>query len=327
MIKQLWQKKMLVWLDKRIPTTSSISLKHSSIFIFPSRFGATFLLLCLALFVLGSNYQNNLMLILCYLLIGFFLVNLLASYRNFAKLNFKQGKLNPVYAGENAELPIWISTNDESGKETHGRLHINLWGDSPSSTFDLDAPNNPSVIPMSCPTRGIVKLPRITFSSYYPFGLFRTWTHLSFAASQWVYPAPIVTPEPQSIDTQHKVDDTSQNTSNIAGHDEFDSLKDYKIGEPLHHVAWKQVAKGRGMISKVFSSNQEAEIWLTLNTTHDIERQLSEFSYLIQELTKQNKRFGLNLGHLTIKPSSDEEHRKYCLESLATFSLPYGDKP
>jgi uncharacterized protein (DUF58 family) len=316
---------MLVWLDKRIPTTSSISLKHSSIFIFPSRFGATFLLLCLTLFLLGSNYQNNLMLILCYLFIGFFLVNLLASYRNFAKLTFKQGKLHPVFAGENAELPIWVSTNREQVKQPNGRLHIHLWGDKPSATFDLDAPDNPSIISMPCQTRGTVKLPRITFNSYYPFGLFRTWTHLSFAANQWVYPAPIVVSEPKAIETFTTTDTARANTSYVAGQDEFDSLKDYKIGEPLHHVAWKQVAKGRGMISKVFSSNQEAEVWLILNSANDIERQLSEFSYLVQELTQCGQRFGLNLGHTILEPSSDEDHRKRCLEALAVYSISPGD--
>ena len=313
---------MLTWLDKRIPTTSSISLKHSSIFIFPSRFGATFLLLCLALFVLGSNYQNNLMLILCYLLVSFFLVNLLASYRNFALLTFKQGKLQPVFAGENAELPVWISTSSEGIKRPHGRLHMHLWGEKPSATFDLDASSNPSIISMPCPQRGIVKLPRITFSSYYPFGLFRSWTHLSFAANQWVYPAPLVVAEPPATETESSSETTAQQTSSTTGHDEFDSLKDYKVGEPLHHVAWKQVAKGRGMISKVFSSNQEAEIWLVLESIKDIEQQLSEFSYLVQELTQQGKRFGLNLGQVVIDPASNEDHRKRCLETLATHALP-----
>ncbi len=262
------------------------------------------------------------MLILCYLLLSFFLVNLLASYRNFALLTFKQGKLNPVFAGENAELPVWISSASHKDKSAHGRIHVHLWGETDAVVFDLDTPDNPTIVSMPCPSRGVMKLPRITFNSYYPFGLFRTWTHLSFSANQWVYPAPLVAPTPMPIESQSQHEAIKQELSNATGQDEFDSLKDYRVGEPLHHVAWKQVAKGRGMISKVFSSNQAAEIWLVLDSVNELEKQLSEFSYLVQELSKEQQYFGLRLGQLTIEPAVGEEHRKSCLEALSTYKQP-----
>ena len=61
------------WLDKRIPAANEFQLSHRSIFIFPAKFGALFLALCALLFLLGTNYQNNLMLLLCYFLVALFL--------------------------------------------------------------------------------------------------------------------------------------------------------------------------------------------------------------------------------------------------------------
>ncbi|MFT4810888.1 MAG: hypothetical protein ACI9LX_004256 [Paraglaciecola sp.] len=49
------------------------------------------------------------------------------------------------------------------------------------------------------------------------------------------------------------------------GHDDFSNLKTYQIGEPLNHVAWKQLAKGRAIVSKQFSSIGNHIGWLKLS--------------------------------------------------------------
>ena len=71
-MKLVWQRNANNWLNKRIPAATRFSLNHKNIFIFPSRFGGLYLFLCLGLFILGTNYQNNLMILLCYFLVSLF---------------------------------------------------------------------------------------------------------------------------------------------------------------------------------------------------------------------------------------------------------------
>jgi hypothetical protein len=63
--KAFFSGKVAAWLKKRIPAGEEQALSHEKIFIFPSRFGFWFLILAALLFVLGTNYQNNLMRLLC----------------------------------------------------------------------------------------------------------------------------------------------------------------------------------------------------------------------------------------------------------------------
>ena len=58
------------YLDKRQPAVPSITLVQKLIFILPTRYGWWFLLLIALLYLLGTNYQNNLILLQSYFLIG-----------------------------------------------------------------------------------------------------------------------------------------------------------------------------------------------------------------------------------------------------------------
>lgn len=63
-------------------------------------------------------------------------------------------------------------------------------------------------------------------------------------------------------------------------------------------IAWKQVAQGRGMVSKRFASEERSACWLSLAQApgHTLEEQLSALCYQVQELTKQGQHFGLRLN-------------------------------
>jgi uncharacterized protein (DUF58 family) len=121
------------------------------------------------------------------------------------------------------------------------------------------------------------------------------------------------------------------------GHDDFSHLKTYQIGEPLNHVAWKQLAKGRGMVSKQFSSIGNHIGWLKLSAEYknktlpqnsnelktaldqQLNKELSELCYQVIELSRTQRTFGLDLGAQCIAPNSGAEHRLACLHALAYF--------
>ncbi|WP_088331902.1 DUF58 domain-containing protein [Lacimicrobium sp. SS2-24] len=312
--------KITQWLDKRIPPATDVSLHRRNIFIFPSRFGFLFLVLCVALFILGTNYQNNLILILAFFLLGLFLVSLFNSYLNFSGLRIVIGKVGYPFAGDSANVPLWIETTTKK-QTAHGRLHIALYGKNVQLSVDLDRLTNPVDVAVPTSSRGPQAIPRITLSSFYPLGLFRCWTHLQFASTILVYPSP----HPCSVVTYDESGEENQEgpVSDQQGHDDFHSLTEYQPGQPLYHVAWKQVAKGQGMISKKFSGSSEREIWLRLTTSSGPQREadLSRLCFMVLELDSQGYRFGLELGDTLVPPAQGNHHRHQCLKALALYGF------
>ena len=107
-IRQAWRERMTAWLDRRIPPAPGHQLDLRSIFIIPSRFGWLYLLLCISLFVLGTNYQNNLMLLLCFIMLAILLINLHASYWNFARLSLNLKAIPPGYADSQVSTKLLL---------------------------------------------------------------------------------------------------------------------------------------------------------------------------------------------------------------------------
>ena len=320
------QQRINKWLDKRIPAANEFHLDHRNIFIFPAKFGALYLLLCMLLFLLGTNYQNNLMLLLCYFLLALFLVNLLSSYVNFTRLAVCMGKVPEIYAGDDANLSLWINADKALKTPMHGIVNLSFMGHNVSNWFDCDDFNNPISLNYRSTVRGWQQLDRITFSSYYPLGLFKCWTHLAFNTKILIFPKPLpcqidLVDSPVASDESSASQHSMNKSSN--SHDDFSHLKAYQLGEPLRHVAWKQVAKGRGMLSKEFSSSEHLSGWLVLNNSplNQVENALSKLCFQVLELSRTGQQFGLELGYTRIAPNSGENHRIACLSALAQYPM------
>jgi uncharacterized protein (DUF58 family) len=334
------------WLNKRIPEAAQHHLNHQNIFIFPAKFGLLFLSLCVLLFLLGTNYQNNLMLLLCYFLLAIFLVNLLASYINFARINLQIGKCSEVFVGDNLHIPLWLDANNDGTPHANGLLHFKfkttkgkpskknkICNDQSETIVDADAFSNPINLSQKCQQRGKLTLSRVTVKSFYPLGLYRCWTHLAFTHEITVFPKPLPCEINLHVSEHNSTKKSGEMTNQQAGHDDFSHLKAYQIGESLNHVAWKQLAKGRGMVSKQFSSVGNHIGWLKLSAENRnktlsaqnakidsvLEKELGELCYQVIELSRTQRTFGLDLGTQCIAPNNGAAHRLACLHALAYF--------
>tara|TARA_R110002153_G_scaffold6556_25_gene30144 strand:+ start:6103 stop:7161 length:1059 start_codon:yes stop_codon:yes gene_type:complete len=347
-LQSYWNK----WLNKRIPAATQHHLNHHNIFIFPAKFGLLFLSLCVLLFLLGTNYQNNLMLLLCYFLLAIFLVTLLASYINFARIHLQIGKCPEVFVDDNLHIPLWLNANIDGTSPANGLLHFKFQAIKKQSNkkakaqhiqsstlIDADAFTNPINLSQKCPQRGKLTLSRVTVESFYPLGLYRCWTHLAFTHQITVFPKPLPCEIKLHVSDHNSAKKSGEIANEQAGHDDFSHLKTYQIGEPLNHVAWKQLAKGRGMVSKQFSSIGNHIGWLKLSAeftkkalsppskelANALEKELSELCYQVIELSRTQRTFGLDLGAQCIAPNSGNGHRVACLEALAYFPK-WGDE-
>ena len=108
------------------------------------------------LFLFGANYQNNLMLLPCYFLLALLLVNLLASYINFARIDLQIGKCPEVFVSDDLNVPLWLNANNNDIFPKKGSFNFTFQIDKhqfsrktktqrnqPNTQVDADAFSNP----------------------------------------------------------------------------------------------------------------------------------------------------------------------------------------
>ena len=326
-IKTFFINKFESWLAKRIPAKSQHTLTSKNIFIFPTTFGFTYLLFVLLLFLLGTNYQNNLIILFSFFLASFFVTVMLHSFFNFSGLTIHSEKIMTGYCDQRIDFPIYVEAQKE-----HFNIHFAYTKPSmkteSAATIHVQPGSKLVNLPVFSNERGQYSLGRITVSSEYSFGLFRSWSKLDFGHTVLVYPKQRV------INNLNNWLSSTTDESNLAGVtqssnigiDEFSELKSFIQGESLARTAWKQLAKGQGHFTKHYQSQQGEPLWLTLDNlpTKQLELQLQYLSYLVNKLTISNQEFGLLLsspGKVSVKiePSLSKEHKQQCLTALAMY--------
>lgn len=307
------------WLAKRMPAKKRFTLSNRNIFIFPSKFGLVYIGFILLIFLLGTNYQNNLILLFAYLLASLFITAMLHSFYNLSGVTIES--VGEIKGYANSQINALFKLNSQSQGY---QFSFNFNGQKPTVYAGLNTQQQIEVKINNLP-RGKLPLGRLTIASDHVLGLFRTWTHLDFDATAIVYPMPkAIVGRYQPSDAQStsdEINDKQQSAQRGQGNEDFYALDRYQKGQPLAHVAWKQVARGRGWYSKLYQSEPSGDLMLSLASmpAGDIETKLSMLCYLVQEYHQKSLTFGLELGKQVIAPSVGNGHFEQCLLALASF--------
>ncbi len=319
------KKRVEHWLSKRVPSNYQHTLSSRNIFIMPTRFGFAYLFFIILLFLLGTNYQNNIILLFCYLLASLFLTVMLNSFYNLSQLTFSSQAQQSSFANQRAYFPI-----DIQSKKPHFDLNFHLPQQGAlADKVKLEqcaVGTSQILLPCYASRRGVYQLGRVKVSSEYSLGLFVSWSMLDFSHQLVVFPQPKKLNSHQNylsaIDEPENSDNAAQPKG--AGIDDFAELKNYITGESLARIAWKQLARGQGKLSKHYENQQGSLRWLKLTDmpSSDLETKLSFLCYLVMHYSKSEQEFGLSLGKPTenIAPSSGQLHQQQCLFALAKFS-------
>ncbi|MCL1048133.1 DUF58 domain-containing protein [Shewanella abyssi] len=303
------------WLSRRIPAAYKVTLSHKSIFILPTGFGFSWLLLIVLLFIFGTNYQNNLVMGLSFLLVSVFNTCIIYSYRNLAGLTLSSTvSQSNTFAGQPCYIPILLSSVNNAFE-----IKLNFHGHGSEVVKKVTDDTSVSNLCVDRTQRGTLTPGRIKVESRFPLGLCRVWSHVDLDITQVIYPKP--------IKNQHQLSCHPQSSNNsselgkfVAGVDEFKGLKQYVRGEPLKQIAWKQWAQGRGMLTKEFQQPQGAPLWLMLESdSRDLELNLSYLSWQAQQLSQKQQIFGLSIGTTIIEPALGEQHRVNVQTHLALY--------
>ncbi len=296
----------------RTPVDRRIVLRQSRIYILPSRYGTVLLLLVLALFLGGVNYANTIILSLAYLMISFFMVSMVHTFRNLNGLILEASHAHNGFAGDTVMFEISVS---RSGARRYEAITL-YWDHGAASTVHLVERNQEAVslrIPVA--QRGLFKPGRLRIESRFPVGLFFCWSYARFDLEAWVYPKPIK----NTTLLQAPYRDGHDAVGALNGTDDFAELRRYTPGDPIRHLDWKAYARGGELLTKTFVDPVDQDFWIDWQAFSEMEREMAfgHICYWVLKLTEQHRYFGLRLPHIEVELGRGEHHKVRCLEALA----------
>lgn len=309
------------WLDKRLPKLRPggspdrlpVTLHRQRIYILPTYLGLLFSLLLFVMLLGSLNYNNNLSILLTFLLGSMALLATVHTYRNLAGITAKECHAAPVFAGEQAHFILTLINQDQ-----RARCMIQARCEDQWATVNLH-PQASGTLGLSQPTvkRGWHTPRRIQLFTVFPLGLFHAWTWLDEPGRVLVYPKPEEAPYPL-------FQGTCAAAHTIPSGDDYAGLRPYRPGDPSRLIAWKASAHTEKLLSKEFHASRQGVVWLDYNVLEglDLEARLSRLTRGVLDAQAQNLRYGLRLPGQEIQPASDVRHHHTCLRALALFGDP-----
>ncbi len=311
-----WETRFYRWVDTRTPRARSITLNRKNLYTFPNLTGLMFLLVTLIIWMLGTNYQNNLILALAYLMMSIFVVAILHAFANLAGIRVTFIGAKPAFAGEPTCFELEVTTTHKQGCD-----HLELrWPGGDTRVVTLNA-NEPTRITLyaNSSERGYLWPGRLLLQSTFPLGIIRCWSWLNLDAQALIYPAPVACEEPQ-----HQATDGNEEGGNPqSGGDDFSGLRTYQAGDPIKHIAWKQYAQEKGLFTKEYEAYFSAEKWLdwqSLNQPQEL--RLAGLCFWALHYELRQIPYGLAMPDTQLAPALGDHHLNAVLKVLAEFNLP-----
>ena len=298
------------------PERGTVVLVHRRVYIVPARLGWIFGATLVILLIGSINYALSLGFALTFLLTGMGLAGMVHTARNLARLAVSAGRAEPVFAGESAQFRLYLDGRAAFDRPAILARHL---GSGAQLVVDIPAGALAEVV-LAVPAtrRGWLPLGRVMLETRFPLGLFRSWSYVEPDARCLVYPRPERSPLPPSgADTA-----TGTLRSPVPGNDDFSGLRSYQLSDSPRHVAWKAVARSDDMLTKQFTGEAAAELWLDwrlLPSGLGLENRLSRLAGWVLAAEREGAQYGLRLPGVEIAPDRGDAHRAACLQALALY--------
>ena len=280
----------------------------------PTGYGVLFGVVVAAMTLGSLNYNNNLGLLLAFLLGGMAMASLLHTFKNITGLQILSAAARPVFAGESAlyELQVRAEALPQrsiffSFPQSEIAAHELITGLPLRLSLGLRAKQ-----------RGRQDPGPLRIETRYPLGLFRLTAHVSLGIHCLVYPKPVGGP---LAAVQRLTASGSQGEKELPGIDDFKGLQPYLPGEPVEHIYWKAYSRGQGLQIKQFVEPGGAIAVFDWNSIKggSGEHKLSRLCDAVLKAHRFNLLYGLKLPGISIAPGAGNMHRQSCLKALALF--------
>jgi uncharacterized protein (DUF58 family) len=298
------------------PEAGTVLLVHRRVYIVPTRLGWLFALTLLILLIGSINYSLSLGFVLTFLLGGMALAGLVHTARNRARLGVSVGRAEPVFVGEAAQFRLYLD-----GRVAFDRPAILARHVKSGAQLVVDVPARglaEVVLGVPAQRRGWRPLGRVMLETRFPLGIFRAWSYVEPDARCLVYPRPERSPLPAPSAEAA----SGGARSPVPGNDDYAGLRTYQLSDSPRHVAWKAVARSEDMLTKQFTGEAAAELWLDwrlLPAGLGVEERLSRLAGWVLAADRAGTQYGLRLPGVELGPGRGDRHRAACLQALALF--------
>lgn len=295
-IKRVWNGWRDRYLARHLPATTIVDLKQHQLFVFPTPLGATWLALVLLCYLLGTNYQNNLVLLLAYWLLSVWIVCIVLAFKNLHRLQMQSAVQIEGFANELHAWPIELS-----------RPAIALYARIEGSELLARADGKQINLQLAASRRGVFELPRLKIWSDYPLGLIRCWTYPKLSGQQWVYPVPALMPG--FLTSPANAADSC---------DTVDGIRDYRAGDPIQRLDWGRLARQQMLVVKTFAADQHTSVQ-RLEATHCQESIASHFAAIVMQAQQTQQYLELKLPHVQLNADNSPSQYRAILRALASW--------
>ena len=299
---------------RRGPLQPPFELGYRQIFIIPSWFGIGFGILILLMTLAALNYNNNLALILSYLLLAIYLLVSSLGYRNLRGIKLFPAISEGVFAGETATFKIRIES------PAMQRFALECWQDECCDQVSINLDKDATLVIRKTTTkRGQLSLGPWKLQSFWPFGFYRVWSWIMPADKCLVYPSPADNPPPlPHAGKLHSLSSKQQRGDD----DELNGLREYVGGDPLNRIAWRSSARADHLITRETESQQGDQVvldWESLDG-QSIESRLSILTAWALQAEQLNFEWSLKLPQIELSHGKGPEHLHQALAQLALFN-------
>jgi uncharacterized protein (DUF58 family) len=312
------------WRRRHHPTDpGELLLTRRRVYILPTKAGVGYGILLVVLLIGSINYNLGLGHALTFLLGACAVVDLYFTYRNLVRLRLKPARVQPVFAGEDAQFELHLvnRTADDRYAIRIDFVHAGLG----RHVADVMAGSDASVL-LSAATveRGWMAAPRVRLHTRFPLGLFRAWSYWQpdLAVLVYPFPEPVAPPLPTSgapTDDGH----------GQAGNEDFAGIRSYQPGDALRHLAWRQIARldpslGGQLVTKQFEGGALDELVLDFDALPgfmSLELRLSRMTRWVLDAEQRALPYGFRMGGHDFAPAVGAAHQAACLRLLALHGL------
>lgn len=301
------------WLHLRFRYTGARTLKQNEVLVFIYRQGFLYLVLILITFIAGINYANNLILGFCFLISAILCISFYVSFKQLhavtlqvvadeiggvnqaftVKVILQQAQITPKFLNFKVSNVEHNSSHiQQDAKNNHPKLKQSKKQKVEEQIQSVLFDEKQKIVELKfIPNqRGKFNVSAIQIYSTYPLGLVRAWTYIYLTETYWVAPEA----KPLALNFHH-----SSNTGE-PDYDEFKELRNYKHGDSLQSISWKQASRGQGLFVKQFEDLVDAQavyIDYAQMPSADHEEKLSFMMELVNQSEQSQIPYSVILPH------------------------------
>jgi uncharacterized protein (DUF58 family) len=301
--------------------SGEVFLTQRRVYILPTGAGLGFGALLLVLLIGSINYNLGLGFALTFTALSCAIVDMVFTYRNLAHLHLRPARVQEVFAGEEAQFELQLV--NRTGYDRFA-LRVDVDGAGEERHVADVAAGASAALVLGVPTerRGWLAAPRMVLATRFPLGLFRAWSYWRPDLSALVYPFPEPDAPPLPLSAAAHAKGAGR-----AGQDDFAGIRSYQPGDPMRHLAWRQIARldpafGGQLATKHFEGGASDELVLdfgALPPQLDLELRLSRMARWVLEAEQRALPYGFRLGGQAFEPALGAAHRAACLRALALY--------